>query len=286
MDEGIFNLAVAPGGQKLAASGFGKAWLFDLAAGDTRSPRLFKSSAAFKPGFSADGSLFVLGGDSFSLFRVSDDALLVSLAPPPEVESDYSWPGFWLTPDSQNLVTGRNGVVTVATLVGQPKKQLPSATNSPAVGFSSDAGLMATSGGELWRVGLWTQVWASPPPEPRLGSAPFRFLHDDGVAFSPDDSEVLISNANRENIHEAVARTRLLRVSDGALLRDFGDMLGPKGNFSPDGAFITAGRRVVHRASGAVTTLAEDVTSSVFVDNDRIAAAGPDPVVRFFCAVK
>ena len=278
----IFTFAAARTGQLLAASGgHGHTWILDPFDGRLR--HFVSAEAAFKPDFSPDGSLFALAGDARAIFRMSDGMQISGVPPPPNVPSDYSWPGLVFSADARTLASGNDGKIELYDLDGNPLGTRTSQARAPGVAFSADGKWMATSGPELYPTGSDQRVWpAQLAFAPRAGDMR---LPDDSVAFSPDGTLLLVSNAFLSN-GTWKASTRVLKVDDGSLVRELPG-LGRRPSFSPDGSWILGGKILVHLASGRRVALPEEISASTFLRNGSIAAAtSSDRLVRLYCPVR
>jgi hypothetical protein len=277
IQEAALGLAVSRDGRYLAAAGIrDRAFVFALAGGAL--VHVFATAVGFKPAFSPDGTLFALGGDGRSLFRMSDGAEVTTIEPPPGLSLPYPFPGLTFSADGQILASGEEGRVALYGLDGRALGSRPSHAFAPGVAFSADGAWMATSGPELWRAGTEVRIWPE-QIEPAVPSADPGGA-DDTVAFSPDGTLVLVSHAFL-GPPERARSTRLLRVSDGALVRDYGDTLARRPSFSPDGRWIAAGPELLSLATGTRQRL-DDLTVSLFLPDGRIAGAGA-LALRLFC---
>jgi WD40 repeat protein len=182
------------------------------------------------------------------------------------------------------MASGNDGQVELYSLEGMALGVRPSHAWSPGVAFSADGRWMATSGPELWQVGpMMTLAWpaevapAASDPKTRGG------VPDDSVTFSPDGT-LLLTSAGFRFEGSWTATTRLLRVADGGIVRDFGATLARRPSFSPAGDWIVAGADLVHVADDVRARLDGAPAIARFLSDGRIVAAAPaDRLSRLYC---
>jgi WD40 repeat protein len=279
------SLAVSPDGHYLAA-GSSTTWIWDLRSG--AFVRMIHSDGGLQYGFSRDGALLAMTGDGRYVFRVADGGELFTVGSRAPNCVDWSSAGA-ISPDKRTLALGSCGFLELHAIDGSGVQRLPSRVFAPGVAYSADGHFLATSGPELYRGDGGERLWpADVPPVPDPGNLTFLeySLRDNTVSFSPDGALLLVSNTiDKPNggMKAWTASTQLLRVSDGALVHDFGGALPRGPSFSPDGAWIVAGGQLVHLATLAFSTLPLDQEVSAFLPDGRIAALGQDSVVRLYC---
>jgi WD40 repeat protein len=282
----VFSLAASPDGRFLAA-GAADTTIWDL--GDHSLFRMVSSDGGLKPTFSRDSSLLALGGDARTVVRLSDGVTVTPISN--GASGCIAWSSeAVVSPDNEVVALGTCSAVERYGRDGQLLGALPSHVFSPGVAYSSDGRFLATSGPELWRADGSERLWPAeivPGPGPREVGPPEDFLTDNTVAFSPDGTQLLVSNAPPDPPgyppSHWKASTQLVRVADGTLVRDFGGDLPRHPSFAPDGSWIAAAGRVVHLASGTVVSLGEAIAVSTFLPDGRIAAADESRVVRIYC---
>jgi WD40 repeat protein len=281
---GVLTFAATRDGRTLAASASaGRTWLLSLADASLRY--MVGAETAFKPEFSPDGSLVALGGDARKVFRMSDGELVVGIPPSTTSSlSNYAWPGLTFSADAKELASGNDGHVELYALDGSPLGTRPSRAWAPGVAFSRDGAWMATSGPELWRADTGARVWPADLQAAAPDGTPSR-VFDDTVAFTPDGSLLLISTASTGTSSDTwQTTTRLVRVADGTLVRDFGASLGRRPSLSADGAWLVAGTDLIHLATDTRRALDQPASISIFLPDGRIAAAAPgERFVRLYC---
>jgi WD40 repeat protein len=279
----VFSLAETRDGRLLAATGFSRSWIIDPRDASLRY--MVAAEAAFKPSFSADGSLFALAGDARAVFRVDDGTYLIGIPPTqPSGSQGYPWPGLSISADAKTLASGDYGYVELYGIDGTPKGKLPSQDWSAGIAFSPDGAWMATSGPELRRADTGALVWPSDVPAPATQPADALGTPDNTVAFSPDGALLLVSTSQHDSTGGWQSTTRLLRVADGAVTRDFGATLDRRPSFSADGSWIVAGRNLVHLATDARATLDQPSAASIFLPDGRIVAAAVGArFLRLYC---
>jgi hypothetical protein len=110
---------------------------------------------------------------------------------------------------------------------------------------------------------------------------------DNTVVFTPDGTRMLVSNAQQRwgaGSNEGwQVNTRLLRVEDGSVIRDYGNALDRRPSLSPDGQWVVAGAVVFQLESGAGVTLDRNVVLSTFLPDGRIAAADRANQMTLYC---
>ena len=281
----VISLAASPDGRFLAAGGF------ESSIWDLRSETLLRSiltDGGLHYGFSRDGELLALTGDARSVYRVADGQMIFGVSERGPDCIDWSSAGT-ISPDNRRLAMGSCGHAELHELSGQGVTRLPSHVFQPGVAYSPDGRLLATSGPELYTADGRTRLWPAqvvPGPGPAYPAFAPESLRDNLAVFSPDGSLLLVSNTIDRPTSLAAAweaSTQLVRVADGSVVRDFGTSLPRHPSFSPDGAWILAGARLIHLRTLTSATLAEDMEIAIFLPDGRIAAAGKDAVVRLFC---
>jgi WD40 repeat protein len=281
--EDATSLAVSFDGHYLAA-GSSQSWIWDLRSGDFL--RTIGTDGGLQYGFSREGELLAMTGDARSVYRLSDGKEVFSASRAPNC-IDWSSAGA-ISPDGQQLALGSCSFLEIHDLDGAAVARLTSQVFAPGVAYSPDGRFLATSGPELYSADGKERFWPAqvvPGPGPPNPTFAYESLQDNTVSFSPDGSLLLVSNTiNRPpRPRPWTATSRLVRVSDGSLVQDFGTSLPRRPSFSPDGAWIVAGTELVFVPTGAVAPLDADLEVSAFLPDGRIAALGHDDVVRLYC---
>jgi hypothetical protein len=148
--------------------------------------------------------------------------------------------------------------------------------------------LIATSGPELWRTSDRTRLWSAAgsvhaPPITMLETPAY-----DTVAFIPDETAMLVSQCTYDwtpgvDPRPLCSPPKLVRASDGSVLREYPAARGLRPQLSPDGTWMVAGDDLVDLTTGARLALAVGARLSVFVDATTIAAATEGGDIDLVC---
>jgi WD40 repeat protein len=284
--ESLFALAASPDGRFLV-SGNAEAGLWDLRTGTLL--RTLGSDGGLKPTFSHDSRLLALAGDGRYVFRVEDGTKSLRISN--GERGCISWASAAaFSPDDSRLALGSCSAVEVRALDGHFTMVLVSHVWSPGVAFSPDGRLLASSGPELWRADTGERLWPThlePGPPPLSLTEAMQTFTDNTVVFTPDGTRMLVSNAQQRwgaGSNEGwQVNTRLLRVEDGSVIRDYGNALDRRPSLSPDGQWVVAGAVVFQVDSGAGVTLDRNVVLSTFLPDGRIAAADRANQMTLYC---
>jgi WD40 repeat protein len=175
--------------------------------------------------------------------------------------------------------------ITVFGRDGRVVQKLPSQVRFPGLAFSADGSLLASSGHELWSTADWTRRWQERPDPDDPMADPIN--RASAVAFSPDGRSLLLSTSvvdDKVSAETWKTFARLRDVATGRELRDFGTTLSRRPSFSPDGAWITAGPRVLHLPTGTTRILDPATRLSAFLPDGRIiGGVAESGVVTFYC---
>jgi WD40 repeat protein len=270
----FFYLTPSPDGRYLAARG-GKSVVWDLT---TR--RVVRLNGGDQADFSPTSDLVAASGTGCGITRLDDGS---SAATPPAASCAY---GLVFSPDGRRLAGVSDLGVAVFDNDGRVTGSFRTDSVHPALRFSPDGASLASSGHELWSTRDWSPLWQ---PDPALQGPPYSDVQQRAsrVVFSPDGKEALLSLAYLDqSVSSDVGwktDAKLVAVPSGEVLHDFADTLARQPGFSPDGAWITAGARLEHRASATVRALDPATIVSTFLPDGRIAGGQSGDVVTFYC---
>jgi WD40 repeat protein len=239
--------------------------------------------------FSPDETRIVIAGDGRYVLTLADGQEPFYFSAPPasiDLTPTFIPNSVKFSPSGTTLALGDwdRAVHLHSAADGHVVTSFPSTISSPAAAFSADGTLLATSAGDLWRLSDGTRLWSA-------GSVPVSSdatYAESTVEFSPDGATILLSECEALESSPSpgpstcVARSRLLRVSDGSMLEDFGTALARRPTFLPDGR-ILACASILDVTTHAMSKLPVESTVSIYVPGGRIAAGGPDGVIRILC---
>jgi WD40 repeat protein len=217
------------------------------------------------------------GGHLCQLEGLSDDS-------PDQFPQSECACGFVFSPEGSRLAGSVDKTVTVFAADGTTVRTLSAQVLRPGLRFSPDGSWLVSSSEEAWDTSMWKGWTQTPDPAPFTGDSLMVEI-DNSVVFSPDGSQVLMTTSQRllKGTLQWHNSSTLRVTRTGALVRAFGSALGRRPDFSPDGAWITAGP-TVHRLDSPVTRdLAPMTQVSRFLPDGRIVAGQADGTVIFHC---
>jgi hypothetical protein len=235
---------------------------------------------------SPDSRLLAIGGDSSIVYDLASGVEPFKLPDPAAVPDQLASRTIRFSPNGLVVAPGTGTLIVASATDGHIVRQLPAVAAGTAAAFSADGRLLGTSEAQLWRLSDGLLLWSS-LQDPVASSDDFREGH---AEFSPDGSLLLVSVCARElsayGPPACTAHTRLLRVTDGSPVADFGTTLSRDPTFLPDGTRVLAGSQVVDIASRAVIALPLETTVSIALADGRIVVGQPDGVTRILCPVR
>jgi WD40 repeat protein len=286
-------LALSGDGQMLA-SGVAESprgiWLWNV-ADRSFGRQLTGAGRSFTGGFSPGNTLFVGADQGASVWKVSDGTMIDTLQFGIQEGFDISVPqptSAAFSPDGSLIAYGQPTAIEIRRVSdGTTMRSLAVAAPSRALAFSADGALLATSAPELFRVSDGTLVWskaASSREAPVATGEPY-----DTVSFTPDGNALLVSQCDYDpwSVFQVTrpicSPPKLVRLSDGATLREYPAGTGARPQLSPDGTWMVAGPDLVDMASGARLPLGVDARFSVFLDATTIAAETTAGDIEVIC---
>jgi WD40 repeat protein len=285
----VATLAASRDGRLLAFGGGARPiWVLKVPQLETVARFLPGEAMGMSMDFSPDGTELAVSGDAAGTFRLSDRVWSGGV----DVTSGAGGLSpFWaptslrFAPDGGLLACGGYGAKArlFSAKDGTLMKELPSATPSPAVAFSHDGSLLATSGVELWRLSDGRQLWSA-PSDSIPSDAASQTMIDRSITFSPDDSRLLVANGVcSDGPVDCPTHVRLLRASDGQLVRDLGAMSPRRPSFSPDGQAVVMGGQLVELETGRMAKLPVSSAVSLWLPDGRIALGRHDGTLQILC---
>jgi WD40 repeat protein len=278
-------MAVSPNGDFIAASSEGYSrslWVWRLA--DLTGWRVVTTGAdgeGLSLSFSPDGALLAGAGDGRAVHRVADDTRPFLLPEPPSSAFNYyAATSVRFSPDGKLLAVGGWGpyAFLVDTADGHLRGTYDSGMQSPSLAFSHDSQRLATSVPEMRRLADGALLWSAPAP-----TVPDRY-GESTVELSPDEKTLLVSLCSGDVPDLCKTSTRLYDAETGELVMNLADAIPRRPQFLPIPGYLLAGARIIDLVTRASTALPVEARFSLYLPDGRIAAAGPDGVIRLVCA--